>query len=216
MNPKNPPSLLQLSIKNIRKNIHLYEPFSMYFLDQKYDLPLVYLLLKKEAKNFIMDHFSNLKNSIEFSNLSYPQVVDILSMDVCVDKEEEFYSAALSWIEHDLKNRRENLHMILKTVRLPLLEESTLFRIKDLYEGTIEDIVKNALTLKHKNHLPEPRRKVPKFIIICGGQKEKLVEMLDINSQKVRKLQEMMNTRVQFGVACVNGVVFALGGTEMI
>lgn len=73
------------------------------------------------------DHLQEVMESEEFLLLPVNQLVDIISSDeLNVRSEEHVFTAVMSWVKHNVTERRQYLGQILSHVRLPLLSPKYL------------------------------------------------------------------------------------------
>ncbi|XP_059162191.1 kelch-like protein 28 [Physella acuta] len=78
--------------------------------------------LYTKAKEFIEKNFTIVCRTEEFLDLPLDKVVDIVSSDeLNVEKEEIVYEAIVTWVSHDMKNRRQHLGELMLHLRFPLV-----------------------------------------------------------------------------------------------
>lgn len=78
--------------------------------------------LKEMAKAFTLSNFPDVTVHEEFLNLSRAKLVELVSSDALdVPREEDVFTAALNWFNHQPDARKEGFHKVLESVRLPLL-----------------------------------------------------------------------------------------------
>ena len=75
-----------------------------------------------KAKEFIEKNFNKVCKTEEFLELPLDKAVDIVSSDeLNVEKEETVYESIVSWVNHDLKSRRQHLGELMLHLRFPLM-----------------------------------------------------------------------------------------------
>lgn len=93
--------------------------------------------LHKVAHNYTMEHFMEVIRNQEFVLLPANEIAKLLaSDDMNIPNEETILNALLTWVRHDLEQRRKDLSRLLAYIRLPLLapqfladmENNALFR----------------------------------------------------------------------------------------
>ena len=89
------------------------------------------------ANNYAKDNFADVARNQEFLLLNSEQLIEILqSNDLNVLKEEDVFHALYLWVNHNLDSRKNQLHKILPSVRMPLLSPQFLI-------DEIEPMIKN-------------------------------------------------------------------------
>ncbi|XP_013912438.1 PREDICTED: kelch-like protein 5, partial [Thamnophis sirtalis] len=93
--------------------------------------------LHKVAHNYTMEHFMEVIRNQEFLLLPATEIAKLLaSDDMNIPSEETILNALLTWVQHDLEQRKKDLSKLLAYIRLPLLapqfladmENNVLFR----------------------------------------------------------------------------------------
>ena len=88
--------------------------------------------LERKARRFILSDFRTVALTDEFKELSCSQLIDVIKDDdVNVEYEDVVFEAVLSWIRHDLANRKSSMEMILMHVRLPYCSPNYLRHVQD-------------------------------------------------------------------------------------
>ena len=96
--------------------------------------------LQKEAKNFIVANFISVCQEDEFLELLCEDLKEIIQDDnLCVDGEEDVFSAVATWVEADEEGRSSYLCDLLKCVRL---ENTSLEFLREVEE---DRLVKNSV-----------------------------------------------------------------------
>lgn len=138
------------------------------------------------------------------------------SEDLNVTSEEHIFHALMSWINHDLANRKTYIARLLALVKLPLLEPSFL---ADHVDNVVElDPACQKLVMEAmKWHLlPErrlqmvsartrPRKATLGRILVVGGMDKMkgamTIESYDPRSDMCTVAYNMSGRRLQFGIA---------------
>ncbi|XP_035231775.1 kelch-like protein 3 [Stegodyphus dumicola] len=78
--------------------------------------------LQQKAKDFALWYFRDVMKHEEILSLSQSKFIEFISSDsLNVEKEENVFGVALSWLNHSTTTRSEDFHKVLEQVRLPLL-----------------------------------------------------------------------------------------------
>ena len=102
-----------------------------------YRFALLYRLdqLQKVTKQFVFAEFKTVALIAEFKELTCRELIEFIKDDdVNVDDEDIVFDAVLSWVRHDLDNRKSSLQTILEHVRLPYCTSNYLRHMKDTYD----------------------------------------------------------------------------------
>ena len=98
-----------------------------------------------KAIGLIGRHLEQISTDPQYLALESNAVESILSDDkLQVASEVQVYEAAMAWIKHDEKNRKECLCRLLNSIRLSLLPQSYLVQ----FVGTDELICENSDAMK--------------------------------------------------------------------
>ncbi|XP_046405767.1 ring canal kelch homolog [Ischnura elegans] len=186
------------------------------------------------AETYAEQHFMEVVECEEFLTLSSQQVLKLVSSDrLTVSSEEKVFECVVSWVKHDLDERKQYLSTLMEHVRFPLLSHEFLVqrvRVEPLMESNIQckDFLVQALIFQlleakgdkditYEIQKATPRQPVglPKVLLVAGGQAPKAirgVECFDFKEQRWYQVSEMPNRRCRAGLAAVAGKVFAVGG----
>ncbi|XP_073747644.1 kelch-like protein 5 isoform X3 [Callorhinus ursinus] len=159
--------------------------------------------LHKVAHNYTMEHFMEVIRNQEFVLLPASEIAKLLaSDDMNIPNEETILNALLTWVRHDLEQRRKDLSKLLAYIRLPLLapqfladmENNVLFRDDIECQKLIMEAMKYHLLPERRPMLQSPRTKPRKSTVgtlfAVGG---------------------MDSTK---GVAVLEGPMYAVGGHD--
>ena len=90
--------------------------------------------LRDTALAFATKHFKEVAKTEEFFMATFDQLCQLLSNDsLSVSSEKDAFDIALSWVRHDLENRRNFISQILTHIRLELLPSKVLGNYKEFY-----------------------------------------------------------------------------------
>ncbi|OWA50514.1 Kelch-like protein 20 [Hypsibius exemplaris] len=88
--------------------------------------------LLKAANRFAHQNFTDVVVSEEFLLLPVAQLVDLIQSDeLNVRNEEQVYQAAVSWLRHDVRERRAHVAVVLENIRLCLVASKFLVNTVD-------------------------------------------------------------------------------------
>lgn len=85
--------------------------------------------LKEACYTTILENFSDICKCSEFLDLDFSSLKTILQEDLLEGKEDDFFFAAMKWIEHNLDTRITYLDEILNLIRFPLISGPVLVQI---------------------------------------------------------------------------------------
>jgi len=189
--------------------------------------------LRGIALTFIHDNFYSVSLEEEFQELEMELLCQFISSEYLrVDSEYQVFCATMSWINHDIPNRRRYIFDVLKHVRLPLvatkLLEGYVNNCNDMSLKVAMSSVKRDL-ISQKGSLVslyvKPRKSAKKNIYVIGGSKRELgsawtrsectyqtVECFDTFKQEWRRVASMDIGRILPGIAILSGQIFVCGG----
>lgn len=191
--------------------------------------------LQTYSQQYIYNHFIQIVNTEEFSQLSCQKLVEFISsdyLDTGDHGEQSVLSAVISWIDFHVESRHQYLPLLIQHIRFPRLSTDVLFKIEDEYPLLrSETICKDLLIEAMKFHLCKGRinfnldnarfhsrtpRFKPKCLIVVGGQAPKAIrqcEYYDFTLDKWFELpSELPTRRCRAGLAVHNGLIYAVGG----
>ena len=188
--------------------------------------------LRSTATTYIKENFLTILRTDEFKDLPVEKLVELLSSDETrVDREEQVFEALMTWVNHDLLNRRQYFADLIEHIRFPLMSPYYLMdhvETEELVRSTPECI---NLLLEAKNYhmLPDRRwqlksnRTTPRVsmgivngVIAVGGiQGTSVVAstacyLLCANQWFV--LAKMNTPRCRHGLSATGEFVYAVGG----
>lgn len=83
--------------------------------------------LQTTSHKYALENFQEVALTEEFLLLPFTEVENLIaSNQLNITNEENVYSAVMSWVKHDLKQREQHLGPLLQHVRLPLMERTFL------------------------------------------------------------------------------------------
>uniref|UniRef100_A0A8C2U6D2 Kelch like family member 5 n=1 Tax=Coturnix japonica TaxID=93934 RepID=A0A8C2U6D2_COTJA len=130
--------------------------------------------LHKVAHNYTMENFMEVIRNQEFLLLPATEIAKLLaSDDMNIPNEETILNALLTWVRHDLEQRRKDLSKLLAYIRLPLLapqfladmENNALFRDDIECQKLIMEAMKYHLLPERRPMLQSPRTKPRKSTV---------------------------------------------------
>lgn len=188
--------------------------------------------LLKVAHSFTTEHFMEVIRSQEFLLLPPDEVSRLLaSDDLNVPSEEVIFHAYLSWVKHDVINRKKDLSRLLGLVKLPLLspqfiadfiETNTLFKEDRVCQDLIMEALKYHLLPERRSTLQSPRTKPRKSTVgsmyAVGGMDSNKgatsIERYDLRTNSWVVMTNMTGRRLQFGVAVLDNKLYVVGGRD--
>ena len=97
--------------------------------------------LMDKSESFILDNFVAVSKSEEFLHLSYSEIEKLICLDdVIVEAEEQVYEAVISWIKHDVENRKGDFARLLSKVRLGCMSKYFLAEYVETEELVTENL----------------------------------------------------------------------------
>ncbi|XP_074984072.1 kelch-like protein 5 isoform X2 [Caretta caretta] len=159
--------------------------------------------LHKVAHNFTMENFMEVIRNQEFLLLPAAEIAKLLaSDDMNIPNEETILNALLTWVRHDLEQRRKELSKLLAYIRLPLLapqfladmENNALFKDDIECQKLIMEAMKYHLLPERRPMLQSPRTK---------PRKSTVGVLFAVGGMDATK-----------GVAVLEGPMYAVGGHD--
>ncbi|XP_073661261.1 kelch-like protein 5 isoform X3 [Tursiops truncatus] len=187
--------------------------------------------LHKVAHNYTMEHFMEVIRNQEFVLLPASEIAKLLaSDDMNIPSEETILNALLTWVRHDLEERRKDLSKLLAYIRLPLLapqfladmENNALFRDDIQCQKLIMEAMKYHLLPERRPMLQSPRTKPRKSTVgtlfAVGGMDSTKgatsIEKYDLRTNMWTPVANMNGRRLQFGVAVLDDKLYVVGGRD--
>uniref|UniRef100_A0A8C9A0Y2 Kelch like family member 5 n=1 Tax=Prolemur simus TaxID=1328070 RepID=A0A8C9A0Y2_PROSS len=187
--------------------------------------------LHKVAHNYTMEHFMEVIRNQEFVLLPASEIAKLLaSDDMNIPNEETILNALLTWVRHDLEQRRKDLSKLLAYIRLPLLapqfladmENNALFRDDIECQKLIMEAMKYHLLPERRPMLQSPRTKPRKSTVgtlfAVGGMDSTKgatsIEKYDLRTNMWTPVANMNGRRLQFGVAVLDDKLYVVGGRD--
>jgi len=189
--------------------------------------------LLRVAEKFAQDNFEEVKESEEFRMLPYQQLIEIIGSDnLNAQSEEHVYNAVITWMKHDVADRRPHLSKVLQHVRLPLLSPKFLVGVVssdqlihcDAECRDLVDEAKNYMLLPQERPLMQgprtrPRRPISREVLFavggwCSGDAISSVERYCAETREWHCVSQMKKRRCGVGVAVLGGLLYAVGGHD--
>ncbi|XP_053920862.1 kelch-like protein 5 isoform X3 [Cuculus canorus] len=187
--------------------------------------------LHKVAHNYTMENFMEVIRNQEFLLLPATEIAKLLaSDDMNIPNEETILNALLTWVRHDLEQRRKDLSKLLAYIRLPLLapqfladmENNALFRDDIECQKLIMEAMKYHLLPERRPMLQSPRTKPRKstvgVLFAVGGMDATKgatsIEKYELRTNMWTPVANMNGRRLQFGVAVLDDKLYVVGGRD--
>ncbi|XP_027542315.1 kelch-like protein 5 isoform X3 [Neopelma chrysocephalum] len=187
--------------------------------------------LHKVAHNYTMENFMEVIRNQEFLLLPATEIAKLLaSDDMNIPNEETILNALLTWVRHDLEQRRKDLSKLLAYIRLPLLapqfladmENNALFRDDIECQKLIMEAMKYHLLPERRPMLQSPRTKPRKstvgVLFAVGGMDATKgatsIEKYELRTNTWTPVANMNGRRLQFGVAVLDDKLYVVGGRD--
>ena len=181
--------------------------------------------LEMSATQFLYQHFLEVKDTDEFVQLQFDQLVKLLnSSNIQVRSEEDVYISLENWLYHDFEQRQQFVSEILKCIRLPLLSleflEYKVFPASFIKSSTKCQLLLARVMNEQPEKLPEylcTPRALPQSVYAIGGRNSvycqlDTVERYDIHRDQWHIEKRMNIARTAVGASCLNGFLYAVGG----
>ena len=182
---------------------------------------------------YFRENFLDAITSDEFVNIAPEDLADLLDSPlVNVRSEEDVYHAVQLWLAHNPDERKYTLSLVLCKVRLPLLSpnfltqnvEANQYIKKSLDCRDLIDEAKNYHLMPDKfRHTTEekykPRKSTVGLLFAIGGRGSVgepfcSVEYYDFRTNTWHVGPDLKARRRHVGVACLDGVLYAVGGHD--
>lgn len=194
---------------------------------------LAHSQLVSSADKFINYKFDSISTSEEFLQLSFADLMEIISRDeINCTSEEVIFEAAIRWVKYNELERSEVLPEVLSKVRLPLLTPQfladsvateELIRTSHQCRDLLDEAKDYHLMPERRDLLQSYRTRLRGNDFIRGqiyavggltksGDAVSTVEIYDPETDEWRMGQAMSMLRSRVGVAVLDGKLFAFGG----
>ena len=195
--------------------------------------------LQTASWRYALENFSEVAQSEEFLTIPASYLIELIrSEDLNVRSEGEVLDCVLRWFRNDEQARENNIHLILQHVKFPLIPWETLSE-KILSHRSLSTnpecqiLLTNAKNFQLHPNLAEirpddphyiPRKSVGQnmFIYVVGGETSPgrstvgCVDQFYPVKNTWTELAPMGKARRGIGVGILNGLLFALGGSDGI
>ncbi|XP_069073040.1 kelch-like ECH-associated protein 1A [Pleurodeles waltl] len=178
--------------------------------------------LFKKGKEYVNMHFSEVIKEEEFLNLTNCELIELISQEsLNVLCESEIYNACLKWIQFDMSNRAEYLHVIFNAVQIHALPPKFIKRqlqqcpILHKVNSCRDYLSKIFQAMSLHKPLPSIKLRGNPWIYAAGGfLQHSLASMVAYNpgTAKWIKLTDMPYPRSGLGACVVHGLFYAVGG----
>lgn len=194
---------------------------------------LAHSQLVSSADKFINYKFDSISTSEEFLQLSFADLIEIISRDeINCTSEEVIFEAAIRWVKYNELERSEMLPEVLSKVRLPLLTPQfladsvateELIRTSHQCRDLLDEAKDYHLMPERRDLLQSYRTRLRGNDFVRGqiyavggltksGDAVSTVEIYDPETDEWRMGQAMSMLRSRVGVAVLDGKLFAFGG----
>uniref|UniRef100_A0A8C6B751 Kelch like family member 5 n=1 Tax=Monodon monoceros TaxID=40151 RepID=A0A8C6B751_MONMO len=171
--------------------------------------------LHKVAHNYTMEHFMEVIRNQEFVLLPASEIAKLLaSDDMNIPSEETILNALLTWVRHDLEERRKDLSKLLAYIRLPLLApQATSIEKYDLRTNMWTPVANmNGRRLQFGVAVLDD-----KLYVVGGRDGLKTLNTVECYNPKTKTwsvMPPMSTHRHGLGVAVLEGPMYAVGGHD--
>ena len=94
-----------------------------------------------KSESFILENFVAVSKSEEFLHLRFCEIEKLISLDdVIVESEEQVYEAVISWVKHDVGNRKKDFAQLLSKVRLGCMSKYYIAEYVETEELVRDDL----------------------------------------------------------------------------
>jgi kelch-like protein 1/4/5 len=186
--------------------------------------------LLQEANAYTSQNFMQVIKNQEFLQLSVEQMINLLSNDdLNVSSEEHIFHAAMSWIQHDMANRKAMIGRLLAYVKLPLLSPEFLTDQVEPMVNADPDCQKLIMEALKWHLLPDrhlqmassrtrPRKATLGRLLVVGGMDKNkgatTIESYDPRCDAWTVAHHMSGRRLQFGIALLGDKLLVVGGRD--
>lgn len=193
--------------------------------------------LLRIADKYTQNNFVDVIDSEEFLLLPVDQLAKMIAADeLNVKTEEQVFQSVMTWVGHNINERKQYLGQLMSHVRLPLLNtkflvfkvgNNSLIKQDQMCRDLIDEAKDYHLLPLDRLSMQSPRTKPRKPFLMteilfavggwCSGDAISSVEMFDsLNSSNNEwKIVTPMNKRrCGVGVAVLNHYIYAIGGHD--
>ena len=178
--------------------------------------------LYSASVDYVNNYFIRVKSTSSFLNMTVTSLVELLTHDdLCSITEGNVYDAALSWLHHDLLERRCHAPAVLACIRFSLIDSHDMTNIvtstsligRDGNATTLQTLI---LNMTCTDTIQRPRRRgIPTLFAIggCDGkQASRSMEWYDAMGDNWCSVADMTEKRSYFGTAVLDGYIYSIGG----
>ncbi|ESO98335.1 hypothetical protein LOTGIDRAFT_114310 [Lottia gigantea] len=175
-----------------------------------------------KARQYMLENFEIVAASEQYFKLTPIQLASMLAENkLCVESEFKLFQLVLSWIKHDLNSRRENIALLMKNIRIPLLSGEELVEKvsrEELMKTSQEcvDLITEAkdyhIVVCKQPLLQNTRTQVRserRSLIMCHGHS---VETYTFKTKKLGYLKESPVPLYNPAVVVVDNFMYVCGG----
>ncbi|XP_074656230.1 kelch-like protein 12 [Tubulanus polymorphus] len=185
--------------------------------------------LETAARHYVERHFADVVRSDEFFQLPESRLVELLkSESIQVEREEQIFEAAMSWIDWDPLRRAPNVCRVLPHVKLAHLDrdylEERVVRADFVRAcSKCQNVIAMAMRVKTDNNALatiRPRAQ-PQCIFVVGGRTSvasqlSSMERYDVVRDQWIPMGSMKHPRTAVGAATLRGLMYTIGGERAV
>lgn len=192
------------------------------------------LTLQEAADVYAQQHYLEVLDSREFLELNSEDLATLLeSEDLNVQSEEQVFESVMTWVKHDVDQRKKYLAAVLKHVRLPLLDRAylvskvglePLIRQNEDCRDLVDEAKDYLLLPEQRSQLSgprtTPRRPMRSDEVLfavggwCSGDAISLVEKYNTRTNEWKVAATMSKRRCGVGIAVLGELLYAIGGHD--
>lgn len=188
--------------------------------------------LEEHLENYINEEFMSIHKTRRFLQLSYEEILKIVSNnELNVDEEKTVFEAVMAWIQADEENRKQHLCSLIEQIRLPFV--SSEFIVDHIIS---EDLIKRCLRCrdiideaKDYHLLPQRRNLIQNHRIIKRSftRKERPIVAIGCTEGKIYfeiydsvknqwkiYLTEKRQLKLRTSIAIAQTKIYFIGGYE--
>ncbi|XP_069989697.1 kelch-like protein 17 [Penaeus vannamei] len=190
--------------------------------------------LHTRSHRFALQNFPEVCGTEEFLLLPFKQVEELISSaQLNVPCEEKVFTAVISWVKHDLREREKHVPQLLQHVRLPLLsrdfltsnvDAEPLVRENSACHHLLLEALKYHLLPEQRATLTSPRTQerqpegVKPYLFACGGGSlfaiHSEVECYNPRTDRWMPVASMNYRRSRAGVTSLGRYLYVMGGYD--
>ena len=183
--------------------------------------------LKCSATSFIVKNFAEACETEAFKNIEYRVCAEIIARDdLSVSREEEVFEAMMTWVRHDVENRRQHFEELFSRIRLCSMSKHYLIHQVEKEQLVNSSFYCTRLVVKalkyfvlheHGDYPHKARKSLERHVdvvVMCGGNLSRETICYSPDKNQWFPLADMLTSRDEHSIAVHDNVLYTFGSTQ--